>query len=107
MFKTLFALFMLPALGMLLLVGVIAESAKAQVPAAAASAASRPTTAAHAANAAVGGPYEPAPAMSAAAEAAAVLDSSGDRWRIVTDPELERRFAPPRQRRLNNVTVRF
>jgi hypothetical protein len=106
MHKILFALFMLPVLGMLLLVGVIVESAKAQAPALAAAAAPRAMPPSRAGDA-VGGPYEPAPAVSPVDEAAAALDSSGDRWRIVTDPELERRFAPPRQRRLNNVTLRF
>jgi hypothetical protein len=96
MFKTLFALFMLPVLGVLLLVGVIVEAAQAQPPA-------DPPPPGRAAGA-TGGPYQPLAADSFPADS---FEPGAERWRVTTDSREERRFAPPPQRPLNGITIRF
>ena len=99
MYKALFALFLLPVIGMLVLVGVIVESAQAQPPAVA----SPPRTAG-----ATGGPYQPLAADPALADGFEPQPEPGaERWRVATDPRQERRLAPPPPRRLNGVTIRF
>ena len=113
MFKVLFALLILPAIGMLLLAGVIVESAKAQFPARAPGAAAvtaqaaSPTASgfslaaspAAPSGAGMGGPYEPV--------AADAGETDPGRWRISEDPRAERRFAPAARRPLNSITLRF
>ena len=105
MFKALFAMFMLPVIGMLVLVGVIVESAQARPPADA-----TPSAPARSAppSGGSGGPYEPIAADGRTPDNLATQTEPGaERWRAATDPRQERRFAPPPPRRLNGVTIRF
>jgi len=105
MFKALFAMFLLPVIGMLVLVGVIVESAQAQPPADA-----TPSAPARSAppSGGSGGPYEPIAADGRTPDDIATQPEPGaERWRVATDPRQERRFAPAAPRAYNAITLRF
>ena len=105
MYRILLVLFTLPPVVMLLLVGLIdtalaaTPSATPRSPNAAPAASDFGLPEAAPAGAGTGGPYEPV--------ASDASDSDPGGWRIAADPRAERRFAPPAQRPLNRITLRF
>jgi hypothetical protein len=103
MYRTLASLFTLPILVLLLLVGIIDSALAAPPPAMAAATPAGFTLAPAPAMpccSGSGGPYEPV------AETRQDV-SNGARWRVSSDPRLERRLAPAPWRPLNTITIRF
>ena len=103
MYRALVTLFTLPILVLLLLVGIIDSALAAPPPSMAAATPAGSTLAPAPATPCCGGsggPYEPVAETTQDA-------SDGARWRVSSDPRLERRLTPAPRRPLNTITIRF
>lgn len=110
MYKAMLAVLVLPLLSMMLLAGIVVEAHAAE-PAPLSRGQGPAPRQVHVPDgflvaapsdccAGSGGPYEPV------AEARQDV-SDGARWRVSSDPRLERRLTPELRRPLNTITIRF
>ena len=108
MYKAMIAVLVLPLFSMLLLAGIVVEAHAAEPAPLSRGAAPRDAhvpddfmlAAPTGCCTGSGGPYEPV------AESTSDV-SDGARWRVSSDPRLERRLTPEPRRPLNTITIRF